>query len=256
MTFKQKIMNTEREFPSIFTNRVEKDYGILYFNENNKISHDSNHAVLFNEKITDLEYVLLDIRMFYQSKCIEPRIYLMYEGTQPNYDQKIFEKCGFEITKLGLDRFFVLSEENQIINNKKVEVRLLREWDERIAEDIYLPDHDSFTPIVIQNSMKNPDYYCFAGYVNHKVVSTASFYISLDGIARLDSVETAIGERGKGYSREVIRYLVEYYKEHFKVPFYLWPANSTAEKIYSEAGFRLLFEAEAAVAVYHNEIGE
>ena len=55
-------------FPKIFTDYEEREYGILFFNTDNKDSYDSNHAVIYKDKIPDLQYVLSDIIAFYQEK--------------------------------------------------------------------------------------------------------------------------------------------------------------------------------------------
>jgi hypothetical protein len=75
MSIKNNIIKTELEFPKIFSHFVCKDYGTLFFNENNKFSYDSNHAILDLDKIADLDSVLEEISKFYLQKGITPRIY-------------------------------------------------------------------------------------------------------------------------------------------------------------------------------------
>ena len=41
-------------FPKIFTDYEERSYGILFYNEDNKDSFDSNHAVIYKDKTDDL----------------------------------------------------------------------------------------------------------------------------------------------------------------------------------------------------------
>ena len=38
-------------FPKIFTDYEERDYGILFYNEDNKDSFDSNHAVIYKDQV-------------------------------------------------------------------------------------------------------------------------------------------------------------------------------------------------------------
>ena len=44
-------------FPKIFTKAEERDYGILFYNTENKDSFDSNHAVIYRERIQNLQAV-------------------------------------------------------------------------------------------------------------------------------------------------------------------------------------------------------
>ncbi len=55
-------------FPKMFTDHEEREYGILFFNTDNKDSYDSNHAVIYKDKIHDIQYVLSDITEFYKGK--------------------------------------------------------------------------------------------------------------------------------------------------------------------------------------------
>ena len=59
-------------FPKIFTDYEEREYGILFFNTDNKDSYDSNHAVIYKDKIRDLQHVLSDITEFYKEKGCSP----------------------------------------------------------------------------------------------------------------------------------------------------------------------------------------
>ena len=38
-------------FPKLFTNYEERSYGILFYNEENRDSYDSNHAVIYKDRI-------------------------------------------------------------------------------------------------------------------------------------------------------------------------------------------------------------
>jgi len=75
MDIKSNITKAEQEFPRLFTFCEERSYGTLFHNAKIKDHHDSNHAILYPEKISDLGAVLADIRDFYQSKGINPAIY-------------------------------------------------------------------------------------------------------------------------------------------------------------------------------------
>jgi Predicted acetyltransferase len=254
MNLTESIIKTEQEFPGIFTNTLEKEYGLLFFNEENRISHDSNHAIIYPEKISDIEGVITEIKDFYLKKGLVPRIYHPFKGGYFEEHRAIFEKHGFIIQKYGFNRFMVLEQDNRIKVNGNLIIKRITEWDDRIETDIYAPEDDVFTPIVIRNCLKDENYCCFVGYMDGKAVSTASIYYSKYGCARIDSVETAQADRRKGYSREIISYAIEYHKQHSKnVPLFLWPANETADKIYTEAGFRQLFQSEAGEAVFEEK---
>ena len=82
-------------FPKIFTGYEEREYGILFYDTDNKDSYDSNHAVIYKDKVHDLQYVLSDIIGFYKEKGSRPIIY------QSMLDDKWFDEIQEELSAAG-----------------------------------------------------------------------------------------------------------------------------------------------------------
>ena len=119
-------------FPKIFTDYEERDYGILFYNEDNKDSFDSNHAVIYKDQVEDLPSVLSDIIHFYSSKGIRPIIY------QSMLDDNWFENIKEDLAAAGFrswveDQEYLLpAGENLITPNPEVEVRKVAEWQDEL----------------------------------------------------------------------------------------------------------------------------
>ncbi|MDP4146535.1 MAG: GNAT family N-acetyltransferase [Bacillota bacterium] len=227
---------------------------MIYYNDNNKSSHDSNHAILYTDKIDNLDIVLDDISEFYLQRGITPRIYHPYINGFLEQNKQIFLNHGYDIEIYDSCQYMLLTGENKINVTKRLSIKRLREWDERIASQIFIPNDKEYAINVIKEAVKNEKYHLFVGYLDDIVVTVASIFYSNYGCARLDDVETAITQRNNGYSRELISHLVEYHKENSKAAFYLWAENPTAIKIYTEAGFTLMpIQYEAWAAVYNGE---
>ena len=94
----EKYYMEEDLFPREITSFEEKDYGILFYNDENKDSFDSNHAIIYREKVSDLSAVLYDIINFYKSKGITPNIY------QSINDDGYFLEIKEEMAKDALSR--------------------------------------------------------------------------------------------------------------------------------------------------------
>lgn len=45
--YKHLILQEENEFPRLFADVCERDWGVLFFRTDNKNSHDSNHVILY-----------------------------------------------------------------------------------------------------------------------------------------------------------------------------------------------------------------
>ena len=105
------------------TDHVEREYGILFFNTDNKDSYDSNHAVIYKDKIHDLQQVLSDIIEFYKEKGSRPIIY--QSMLDDNWVDEIREEllaAGFE-SWIEDQEYKLRVDENRIIPNPDVEVR-------------------------------------------------------------------------------------------------------------------------------------
>ena len=67
----EKIYDEEDLFPREITLYEKRDYGLLFYDVKNKDSYDSNHAIIFESKISDLNLVLNDIVRFYKENGLE-----------------------------------------------------------------------------------------------------------------------------------------------------------------------------------------
>lgn len=127
----EKIYLEEDLFPREITFWEEREYGFLFFNEGNKDSYDSNHAVIFKNRINDLSQVLSDIVKFYLEKGIKPVIY------QSISDEGYFEEIKDMLSEHGFEswsesqRYMVLFEQNTIIPDSDITVRKISEWQEK-----------------------------------------------------------------------------------------------------------------------------
>lgn len=251
MNIKSNIIMTELEFPKVFTHFICKDYGLLFYNENNKSSHDSNHAILYAYKLDNLDIVLNEIKEFYLQKGITPRIYHPFVDGFLKQNKQFFINHKYNIEIYDDCQYMLLTDVNKISVPKRLTIKQVRQWDERIASQIFLPNNKEYSINVIKESIKNENYHLFVGFLDDIAVTVASLYYSDYGCVRLDDVETTISYRNNGYSRELISHLIEYHKRISDAVFYLWSENPTAQRIYMEAGFKLMpIQYESWSAVY------
>ncbi len=249
-TLTEKIIRTEIEYPGEYATRLDTEFGVLFYNLGKKALHLANHAVIYPDKITDFKTVLVQVRDFYLEKGIQPRIYQHYPDGYLMANSTELRTTGFDIQTFGQTGFMLLSAPNIIPREIRLEIRELKEWDQRLALDIMIPNNNPHTLYQVKINCTNPKFRVFAGYLSDRAVSVASVYYSQHGVVKLNSLETAEEIRGRGFARELISEVVEIHKAESDLPLYVWPLNVTAEKICSDAGFRTLFKAEMASAVY------
>lgn len=242
----------EDMFPKAFTNFIEKDFGILFYNEHNKNSYDSNHALIYKNKIRDLGSVLDFITEFYTNMNINPNIYQAVEDEGYfKENEAIFKKYGYSVWVEGPNNFMILTDENNIKSNNQLDIKLITEWDERIAADICIPSKESHEIEVIKSSINCTNHRVFVGYKESKAVAITYFHISEYDCCRFDYIIVSKDYRNKGYARELLSYVTDFCRENNLKNCFQWPAHKTSETICYEAGFRHLFSAEAGRASYN-----
>ncbi len=220
----EKIIKTEQNYPNLFSNFEERDWGCLFFNEDNRGSFDSNSAIITADVVTD--QILAEIDAFYNEKNITPR--------HKHIDENYFTA---EREKNENFRLMVQQGEVYIISNNRLKIKILEEYDEKITENILLGSQKEYFRRVLIESMKNEDYKLAVGYLFDEPVSMAGMWFSPFGVTRIDSVQTGIFFRSCGFAREVVKFAIEYAKNQSQNPIYLLTDNPTAERIYKQAGF-------------------
>lgn len=248
---KERIVKTELDVPKYLADSQKTAYGVLYWDKTKKTNHYLNHAVIYPDQVEDLKEVLGQITRFYRSQGIQPRVRQPFTtGFFMNHANE-FRISGYDIQIFAPTRFMLLTKDNQIRTGSRLAIRELKEWDERVARDILLPDGNDDAVEQIRRSIAVSRYRVLVGYLDDRAVSMATIFYGDHGVARLDSAETAEELRGRGYARELISAIVDMHRDESRHPLYLWPQNNTAEKIFREAGFTDLFQEELASATYH-----
>jgi len=129
-----KIIDIEVNFCSMFSEVILKDYGKIYFNIDNKLSWDSNHAIITNIN-KKLGRIIEDIEKEFIKRDIIPRIYNSYR-----YDEEIIaelEKRNWKFEKID-EAFFYIHDEKDEMNNTGEFIKI--DQFSRELEDVVLSD--------------------------------------------------------------------------------------------------------------------
>lgn len=248
----EKIYKEEDLFPREITLWEEREYGFLFYNEDNKDSYDSNHAVIFRDRVTDLNQALEDIVKFYIEKGIKPIIY------QSISDDGYFEEIKNTLSVHGFEswtesqRYLVLSEANRIISNSEITVFKVSEWQEEYGTEIFEKAEEPWEIAVAKKSLNNKNTLFFVAYFEDKPVGMTYAHVR-DDVCRVDYLLVSKEYRNIGVGRALISNFVEYCKVNKIDNCFLWPDGETAERIYYEAGFRHLETKQAGRASYINK---
>jgi hypothetical protein len=248
MNIKESILKEEEEFPKLFSAYKITDFGIMFFMENNKDLHDGNHAIIYPDKIFDLGNVLDEITEFYLNKKIVPAIFHPFKEKYFEDNRAIFESHGYRLNIFDDFRFMILNEKNNLNTPRRLKIKRIIDWDERIANDIIIPCNEIWEIEPTQIALKNKDNYLFVGYLNDTAIVYTTLHKSVYGCTRFDYILTSINYRKNGYARELLNYVVEFCKINHLANCFQWAGPS--EKITYEAGFREIFRVPSGYATY------
>lgn len=223
----------------------KKSTAYCYYMTENKNSYDGNHACIYPEKITDLGAVLDDIIAFYKRLGIRATIFHPFEKDYFKKNIKIINDHGYTYTAEDDHRVMLLTAENRIKTQKRLDIRVLKSWDERVATDILISSCEPREVEVTKKRIEQSETYLFVGYIDGKAVVYADIHKSEYENTRFDYIVTAKEHRGNGYASELLSFMVEYCKKNdFSM---CWQWTFMLEHIYYNAGFREAFAMEAGL---------
>ena len=237
-------------FPMIFTECEERDYGILFYNTGNKDSFDSNHAVIYKDRISDLRQVLTEIARFYKVKGSRPIIY------QSMLDDNWFDEIKDELTANGYkswaeDQEYMLpGGGNNIIPNPEIEVKRVSEWSDEI-EKVFVEAEEPWGIMVAKRTLAYPKAWMFAAVLNGKTIGLLYGHAS-ERACRVDYLLVSKKHRKIGAGRALFCSYVEWCKQNGIENTYIWPDGDTPKRIYEEGGYRVVEVRKAGRAVLGN----
>lgn len=230
-----QFVKCEATFPKHFSNFVKKPYGYLFYNLNNKESHDSNHAII-NDLSCDLDSVFQEIIYFYKSKGITPRIYSGFINGEVDLLKPYFTKFGFQFQEQDTTKFFYLNNKSTINPNPHLVIKRITQLSQQMIDLIRRENEGDYTINVLKEHLLHPDFHFLVGLINNEAVCVASLN-EMDQLSRIDDVITDLDHRGKGYGSTLIHRMISYHHQISNQPLYLYAEDEIAIRIYQKAGF-------------------
>ncbi len=237
-------------FPREFTQVIPRPWGNLYYHPDNPDSYDSNHALIYRDKVDDLPAVLAEIADFYLSRGRMPIIY------QSILDDGWFGEIAGELTAAGYrswqeaQHWMLLDRDSAITPDASADIRRVTAWTDDLATYLYQAAGEPWEIAVAKCQLENPNTLYFAAYVEDKPVGAIYGHVNDEGICRIDYLLVANAHRGRGLGRALTHAFVRHCREH-GIPCALWPDGATPRKIYEEAGFSFVKTLYAGRAVWN-----
>lgn len=248
----ERFYREEDLFPKGIAAYEERPYGILFYNEQNRDSYDSNHALLYRHRIDDPAAMLEDILRFYLGKGIRPNLY----GSA--FDEGYFAEIGSVLSAHGFEhwsepqRYMVLEAPSTLQPRPGINVQRVSRWREEYGSGIFEPAGEPWEIPVAKRALENDNTSFFVAVVEGRPVGM-TYAHTAGSVCRVDYLLVAPEYRKMGVGRSLIACFVEHCRQTGIEACYLWPGDDSAERIYHEAGFRYVETRMADRATLRSE---
>ena len=234
----QQIARTDINAPRMFTECVEKDYGLLFCNNENKYSYDSNHAVITNPD-ADLRSAVADIVAFYRSQEQTPRLYHGYLDSEEEQLFPVLREMGFEI-ELNENKTFIrhsqASPRGPATKNPKV--RRLRAVESGFRDILREDDGGDWNLHKWTRCIQDPRAFVFAQPNEDGDTVAIAALLAYDEMSVIEDVVTSPKYRRKGFATNMLTQIVEFHESLGNSnPLNLVSDNPDAIRVYERLGF-------------------
>ncbi len=236
MKLKDKIIQSENQYTSLFSDIHKTSNYSIHYNIENKSSHDSNNALVLNLN-TDINTIILEIEDFYISKDIWPRFYQAYLPNEKEILFPVLKKLNYTIEEEKLE-YYVQTEKSEIAINNNLKIYRITSINKEISDLMIKGDGGDWNLRRIERFLPNNKLHCLGlKNENNTLVALASLCIGED-ISRIDDVLAHPDFRGKEYGKQLTAHMLKYHKQHSDNDLFLFADNPVAINIYQQAGFR------------------
>ncbi len=229
------MFEAEISFCDSFTNRKDTHYGRLYYNPENPLSHDSNHAHIM-KSLENPRDALEDIKMFYRSCGLTPRIYPSFIADELEILGPHLSAAGFA-AKIQNARAFLFPDDIQTPFDPTISVKRITSISDDLVDLIHSEDKGDWTINVLKRHVSDKSFHLLGLFDHEQCVSIASVK-TMNGYSRVDDVLTHASHRGQRFGTGLMEHLVNYHKAISKNHLYLWATNPIAIDMYLRVGFR------------------
>lgn len=239
MTNLKELLMLDRTYFETFSKRLDTSWGTLFSNENQPNYYDSNHAHII-EKCLNPQLVVDEVISYYQSKKIIPRFYIYNIESQQNLINELKTR-SFKYEELVSPIQLWNNQVINIQNSNRIVIEIVTEKNYREAVDV----ESSITEFggkesiekVFKEQFNHPSFTHYLLRYDGKACSTACIFEDGEQ-ARMESVATIEGYRGKGLIGELIQFIQKEVKKRGLKKLWVFPINESIEKVYEKYGFQ------------------
>jgi GNAT superfamily N-acetyltransferase len=237
----EEIFNLDFAYLTSFTQCLEREWGILFYNEEQPDYYDANHAHI-RRLVEKPDEVIKEVFSFYQSKGLLPRFYIYNLDVQGEFISQLKDNhFGYEelISPVQLWDKKIIESSN--IEEVTIELVTMDNFSEALDIECSIKEFGgrAVREKAFQQEFHNPQFTYYLLRYKGEACATACLFTA-GNQARVESVATLEEYRGKGLIGHLIRHIQSEAAKRDIANLWVFPINEKIEKIYHKYGFHTL----------------
>lgn len=237
----KQFIELEKAQDNSLTTGYERDWGILYCDEQNPTYYDANHAHV-ELPLAHPETVISEVISFYEQRNLIPRLYVKNVEADPLFISLVQER-GFMYEEFEDILQIWTGEIIPIETNEHIHIEKVTDKNEQDACEVMCGAPEmggaELRRRAFENERKNSAYQHYVLYVAGEPASTACMIQHQDTVM-LENVATLPRFRGKGLIRHLIVYMQRDLLERGVHILFVSPITEQVERVYERCGFQTL----------------
>ncbi|MET4561056.1 N-acetylglutamate synthase-like GNAT family acetyltransferase [Lysinibacillus parviboronicapiens] len=235
----EKIIQLDIDYIKSFSDMEKCAAGILFYNQEIPTYYDANHAHIW-QKIEQVDCFLMDIKKFYVSKGLIPRMYLY--NVEEN--QQCIEKLhvhGFQYETFTDDIQCWNGEFVQLPINPAIDIERVTDNNVQEALAVEMSISTFGEPALIKEAFyktyQSPHFTYYLLRVNGVACCTADIFVA-GNQGRVESVATIESFRGRGLIGYLLRHIQQQSMKAGIENLWIMPISAPVARVYAKLNFK------------------
>jgi len=235
----EHIMQLDIEYIKSFSEMETWKEGVLFYNKDMPTYYDANHAHIWR-KINNPNTLLTDIKKFYQSKSLIPRLYL-YNVEENQSCVEALETQGFQYESFTDDVQCWNGEYTLLPHNPAIQIERVTEtnMEEALAVEMSISTfgEPSLIKQAFEQTYQSPYFTYYLLKLDGIACCTANIFVS-ENQGRVESVATLESYRGRGLIGYILQHIQQESIKQGLEHLWILPINEQVAKVYDRANFK------------------
>jgi N-acetylglutamate synthase-like GNAT family acetyltransferase len=251
MNHLKEIFNLDFAYLNSFTQRLDREWGVLFYNEDQSDYYDANHAHI-HRLVEKPDEVIKEVFSFYQSRGLLPRFYIYDLDVQGEFISQLkANQFGYEELISPVQLWDKKINESSNLEEVTIELVTINNYSEALEIECSIKEFGgrAVREKAFQQEFQNPQFTYYLLRYKGEACATACLFTACNQ-ARMESVATLEEYRGRGLIGHLIRHIQSEATKREIANLWVFPINEKIEKVYHKYGFHTIEKVKMGHAFF------